>query len=178
MTIKVRRAGTADVSALAELAAITFPLACPPGSTEADQRAFVETVLSLDRFAEYVADPGRTVLVAHDEDDEAPAGYAMLVEGEPTDPDVRAALTIAPTIELSKLYVHPDRHRGGVATALFGASLDDARARGASGMWLGVNQLNARAQAFYARAGFVRVGTKHFQVGARLEDDFVLERAL
>ena len=53
-----------------------------------------------------------------------------------------------------------------------------ARDRGAQGMWLGVNQLNARAQAFYTRSGFAVVGTKHFQVGGRLEDDYVLERPL
>ncbi|GEL96362.1 GNAT family N-acetyltransferase [Cellulomonas composti] len=177
--VTVRRATPADVDALAALAAVTFPLACPPDSTPADQAQFVAAVLSVERFAQYVADEHRTVLLAHDEQGpDAPAGYAMLVAGEPTDPDVQRALTLRPTIELSKLYVHPDRHRGGVASALFAACLEDAGARGAVGMWLGVNQRNSRAQGFYTHAGFVRVGTKHFQVGARLEDDFVLERPL
>jgi len=45
-------------------------------------------------------------------------------------------------------------------------------------MWLGVNQLNARAQRFYAKHGFERVGVKRFLVGDRFEDDFVYERAL
>jgi len=57
-------------------------------------------------------------------------------------------------------------------------SLDEGRARGAAGMWLGVNQLNERAQRFYLRHGFAVVGVKHFLVGARLEDDYVLERSL
>ena len=102
----------------------------------------------------------------------------MLVAGEPTDDDVRAALHLRPTVELSKCYVHPDHHGAGVAGALMSASLDAARARGAHGMWLGVNQHNARAQAFYVRSGFAVVGTKHFTVGARVEDDYVLERPL
>ena len=58
------------------------------------------------------------------------------------------------------------------------ASLDAGRNRGAAGMWLGVNQHNARARAFYERSGFTVVGTKHFTVGARIEDDYVLERPL
>ena len=47
-----------------------------------------------------------------------------------------------------------------------------------TGIWLGVNQQNARAQAFYVRSGFAVVGTKHFTVGTRVEDDYVLERPL
>jgi diamine N-acetyltransferase len=171
----VRPALLEDVPALARLAAITFPLACPPGSTAADQQAFIDAVLSAERFEQYVTDPQRDVLVAVDGD---LLGYTMLIAGEPTDPDVQRALTLAPTIELSKCYVHPDHHGAGTASALMQHSLDGARARGAAGMWLGVNQHNARAQRFYARHGFAVVGVKHFQVGDRLEDDYVLERSL
>lgn len=171
----VRPAEHTDLSALAELAAITFPLACPPGSTAQDQQEFIATVLSAERFAEYLEDPSRTVLVA---EDGVLVGYTMLVAGEPTDEDVRAALHLRPTIELSKCYVHPDHHGAGVAHALMTASLEVARERGAQGMWLGVNQQNARAQAFYTRSGFAVVGTKHFTVGTRIEDDYVLERPL
>lgn len=176
VSVVIRPAQTADVEALARLAALTFPLACPPGSTAADQQEFIDTVLSPERFTGYVADPQRAVLVA--EHEEALVGYTMLVAGEPTDDDVRAALTITPTIELSKCYVHPDHHGAGAASALMAGSLDEGRARGVAGMWLGVNQLNARARRFYERHGFTVVGTKHFQVGGRLEDDYVLERAL
>ncbi|WP_019136237.1 GNAT family N-acetyltransferase [Cellulomonas massiliensis] len=175
-TLAVRPATTDDVPALAELAALTFPLACPPGSTEQDQREFVAAHLSRDRFAQYLADPAREVLVAADG---VPLlGYTMTVAGEPSDADVRAAIRLRPTVELSKCYVHPEQHGRGVAGALMAAVLARAAASGAAGVWLGVNQLNARAQAFYRRSGFEVVGTKHFQVGGRLEDDFVLERAL
>ncbi|MGN8247408.1 N-acetyltransferase family protein [Cellulomonas soli] len=175
--VTVRPATPADLDAVAALAALTFPLACPPGSTRADQQAFITAVLSAERFAGYLADPDRDVLVGVGPDGQ-PLGYTMLVEGEPGDEDVRDSLAIRPTVELSKCYVHPDHHGAGVAGALMAASLDAARDRGAQGMWLGVNQLNARAQAFYTRAGFAVVGTKHFQVGERLEDDYVLERPL
>jgi tRNA (guanine37-N1)-methyltransferase len=172
----VRPAAHTDLDPLAQLAALTFPLACPPGSTAQDQQEFISAVLSVDRFAQYLADPERDVLVAQDGD--ALVGYTMLVAGEPTDDDVRAALHLRPTVELSKCYVHPDHHGAGVAHALMIASLEAARGRGAQGMWLGVNQQNARAQAFYVRSGFAIVGTKHFTVGARIEDDYVLERPL
>ena len=173
----VRLATPEDIPELAELAALTFPLACPPSITPADAAAFVADRLSPGAFAAYLADPAREVLVAADETG-ALVGYTLLVFGEPYDEDAAAAATIRPTVELSKCYVHPDRHGAGTAAALMSASLDLARRLGAAGMWLGVNQHNARAQRFYAKAGFAVVGVKHFTVGRVREDDYVMERPL
>ncbi|WP_263729767.1 GNAT family N-acetyltransferase [Cellulomonas sp. SG140] len=173
----MRTAQVEDAGALAELAAVTFPLACPPGSTAADQQAFLAQHLSAERFAGYAADPSRLLLVADDATGPL-LGYTMLVQATPADPDVLAALTLSPTVELSKCYVHPDHHGSGVSSRLMAATLEAACGTGAAGVWLGVNQLNGRAQRFYARHGFAVVGTKHFRVGSRVEDDYVLERPL
>lgn len=180
MTVTVRPAETADVAALAALAALTFPLACPPHTTEEAKAQFIATVLSPERFHEYVVDGERRVLIAEvaASGEAGIVGYAMVNFGEPGDTDVVAALTLHPTSELSKCYVLPGHHGAGVAAALMGAALDAARRRGAVGIWLGVNEENARAQRFYGKQGFERVGMKHFQVGGRLEDDYVYERAL
>jgi RimJ/RimL family protein N-acetyltransferase len=43
-------------------------------------------------------------------------------------------------------------------------------------MWLGTNHGNRRAQRFYEKSGFERIGTKRFHVGERWEDDYVFER--
>ena len=181
--VRVRSGTVDDADDLAGLAALTFPLACPPHTTEAATSAFIRDVLSPVRFREYLTDPARSLLLAQvvDGPDRAPAalaGYAMLVEGEPVDPDVRAVVTARPTIELSKFYVHPAHHGQGVANALMQVALDVARSGGHVSIWLGVNNENARAQRFYLRNGFAVVGTKHFRVGDRLEDDFVLAPVL
>lgn len=105
-------------------------------------------------------------------------GYSMLVDRPASDPDVAAALTILPATELSKCYVHPDRHGLGAAAELIHASLAEAAASGAAGMWLGVNSQNARAVRFYEKSGFRKVGTKSFTLGTTVEHDFVMERAL
>lgn len=172
----VRRAEASDAAALAELAALTFPLACPPHTSEAAKAAFIATNLSRENFTAYLADPARAIFVA--EEDGALIGYTMLIAGEPTDADVAAAVTLRPSVELSKCYVHPDAHGAGAASALLAASIAHAAEAGAAGMWLGVNQQNARAQRFYGKQGFARVGTKRFLVGDRFEDDFVFERPL
>ncbi|MCX7520746.1 GNAT family N-acetyltransferase [Microbacterium sp. STN6] len=204
MPVTVRDACVADAAALAAVAAATFPLACPPHTTVAAKAQFIATVLSAERFREYIAADDRRVLVAVDGGDmvagdpadggEGAAGgepadgdqhargaivaYAIVVVGEPGDADVAGALRIRPTVELSKFYVLPEHHGAEVARLLMREALAAGLERGAAGMWLGVNQLNERAQRFYAKSGFERVGTKRFLVGDRFEDDFVFERAL
>ena len=137
---------------------------------------FIDEHLTETRFEEYVADAGRAVLLA--EDDGHVVGYAMLVHGDPYDADARAVVKHQPTTELSKIYVLPDAHGGGIARDLLDASIDVAREVGAAGIWLGTNQANERAQRFYQKAGFERIGTKRFWVGDHYEDDFVFELAI
>lgn len=175
-TASVRPAGAEDVPTLAAVAAATFVLACPPSMSAERVQAFVSEVLSPERFTAYLADPDRHVLLA--ERPGAALGYAMLVAGEPGDDDVRAAIRHRPTVELSKIYVLPEAHGSGAAALLMERGLDWARGAGAAGVWLGVNQQNERAQRFYAKSGFERVGTKRFLVGGVHEDDYVMERLL
>jgi ribosomal protein S18 acetylase RimI-like enzyme len=172
----VRRATSADAAELARVAAITFPLACPPSTTEQAKTDFIATVLSRAAFAGYLASPDHILLLAAVDGESA--GYTMLITGEPHDPDVAAALRVRPTIELSKVYVMPEHHGGGVARALMDASLAAAREAGAAGMWLGVNNENVRANRFYDKSGFEIVGMKKFRLGDVDEEDFVRERAL
>lgn len=174
----IRAALPTDAAALAEVAAATFALACPPSTTEEAKAEFIATALSEGAFARYLADPARVLLV-DDPGNGAPlAGYTMLVVAEPADPDVIAAVRVRPTAELSKIYVRQGQHGRGTAGALMTRTLEAARDRGAAGVWLGTNEENARAQAFYAKHAFERVGTKRFRLGDRYEHDFVFERRL
>lgn len=176
MSVSIRIAKADDAALLHAVAAATFALACPPETTQQSIDAFIAKHLSETSFAGYLADPDRRLLIA--EDDGVTAGYTMLVFGEPSDPDVVASLTLRPTAELSKCYVLPGHHGTGLARQLMAASVSLARDSGAAAVWLGVNEHNARANRFYEKNGFSVVGTKHFLVGDRLEDDFVRELVL
>ncbi|MBO0676937.1 GNAT family N-acetyltransferase [Mycolicibacterium sp. S2-37] len=169
---RVRPASPADLPGLADIAARTFPLACPPSADGADVAAFIAENLSQDRFADYLADPDRVVFVA--EQDARILGYAMLIRGEPDDPDVARAVPLRPTMEVSKIYVSPDSHGAGTSAALMSESLQLARDFGYRCVWLGVNQENRRAQRFYAKHGFAVTGTKSFRLGTRVEHDYVM----
>lgn len=176
MGVHVDVAVVADAAALAAVAAQTFPLACPPTTTPDNIAAFVNASLSTARFASYVTDPGHLVLAAREGD--RLVGYAMLIAGTGTDPDVQRAVSALPALEVNKMYALAEYHGGGVAPALIAAAVDHAQALDAASMWLGVNQQNRRAQRFYAKHGFTITGTKRFALGADVEDDYVMVRPL
>lgn len=170
--IRVRTAQSDDLTELAAVAATTFPLACPPSVTADNVAAFIAANLSAERFADYLADPNRLVLVATGKT--RILGYAMLIHGVPDDPDVQRAVPLRPAIEVSKMYTLPDVHGTGVSAALMAESLQ--RGADAACVWLGVNQENLRAQRFYAKSGFRVNGTKTFRLGDSVEHDYVMVR--
>jgi ribosomal protein S18 acetylase RimI-like enzyme len=172
----VRAATPDDAALLHRVGAETFPLACPPHTTAEAIADFIAVNLTETAFAGYLSDSERALFVA--EMDAEPAGYTMVVFGEPGDADAAASVTVRPTAELSKCYVRPGFHGGGIAQALVESSVEAARARGALSLWLGVNQENERANRFYEKQGFARVGTKRFLVGDRYEEDYVRELLL
>ena len=174
MTVEIESATSSRLAELADVAARTFPLACPPSATAEDIAAFVAGNLSPARFGDYLADPDRVLLTATSAG--RIVGYAMMIRGVPDDPDVLRAVTLRPAVELSKMYVLPDSHGVGVSAALMSAALAKAETLAAAGVWLGVNQQNRRAQRFYAKHRFTVCGTKSFRLGTAVEQDYVMVR--
>jgi GNAT superfamily N-acetyltransferase len=78
------------------------------------------------------------------------------------------------SIELWRFYVDHPWHGRGVAAELMAAAKSRGRRRGATTMWLGVWERNERAQAFYRKHGFSRVGRKVFVVGSDPQTDDVM----
>jgi GNAT superfamily N-acetyltransferase len=176
LTLDIQRvaADSVDLTELANVAALTFPLACPPTATPDNIASFVSKNLTSARFGEYLNDPNRAILTARR--DGRIVGYAMLVRGVSEDPGVQRAVEIRPAAERSKLYLLPDCHGSGASAALMERALaatDDWNVRC---VWLGVSKANQRAQRFYAKSGFKINGTRTFQVGDHLENDYVMIR--
>jgi ribosomal protein S18 acetylase RimI-like enzyme len=176
VAIDVAAAAEADLPELADVAARTFPLACPPSVTPENVVAFIDENLSEARLRDYLTDPDRAVLVARDGG--RIVGYVMLIRCVPDDDDVQQAVTLRPAVEVSKMYVLPDSHGAGISAALMTAALQRAIGLDAKCVWLGVNQHNQRAQRFYAKHGFNINGTKTFRLGTGIENDYVMVRPL
>ncbi len=176
----VRRATADDAAEAAWLAALTFPLACPAGTLPADMAAHIAHKLTPAHFRAWATSPEHALLV-HD-DGTRLLGYALLVRGAPGGPAEAGALREAtgreaPYVELSKIYVHPDALGGGVAGTLMRGAVDAAAELGPGlPFWLGTNEANERAQAFYRKSGFEVIGRRTFVVGGVEHDDVVLRR--
>lgn len=70
------------------------------------------------------------------------------------------ARVAADEAEILSLAVAPTARRQGLGAALLAAAMAEARARGATAMFLEVAATNRPALALYARAGFREVGTR------------------
>lgn len=185
----IRQATADDAAALAELAAATFPLACPPVMTKEDISGYIAEHLTEARFSSYIANAERTVMVLEEPnadpgDAHSPhrgqrlVGYSMLVHTPPLDVEVQAALTLRPTSMLSKFYIRADAHGSGLSHQLMNATLSAAAENGSRAVWLSVSEENVRAQKFYAKNDFRTVGGMNFPTGRLVLRDYVLERAV
>ncbi len=99
----------------------------------------------------------------------APIGYALLDKPQLPEVEVRED-----DLELKRIYALSRFQGGGLGRALMATAQDEARRRGAQRLLLGVYAQNQRALAFYARAGFVRLGQRRFSVGGREYEDMIL----
>ncbi len=181
-THTVRPATAQDIPALVDLAAVTFPLACPPTTTREAMDAHIAAKLNGDVIGGWVSSPTHSVLVADAVVAGTLDGYALATYGPCGDPEAAVALDRVgvasdPVHELSKIYVRADAQGNGIAGALMEAAVGATRAaHGDSPVWLGTNDANLRAQAFYRRHGFTQVGTRTFVVGGSRESDVVMLR--
>jgi GNAT superfamily N-acetyltransferase len=162
------RAGTIqDAAALAAFAARTFAETFAADNSVADMQAHVSRAYGVAQQTAELTSPSVITLIA--EADGRLVGYAQLRRG-PAPPCVQPE----ETVELHRFYVDAPAHGTGVAQGLMAAVRDAAGAAGAGHVWLGVWERNARAIRFYAKCGFVDVGSHDFVLGTDRQTDRVM----
>jgi ribosomal protein S18 acetylase RimI-like enzyme len=165
----IRRASSADADLVARIASRTFIETFGPMNTAEDMHAYVAEAFEIGRVRAELEDPASVTLLL--DVDSTPAGYARLHEGvAPHEIDA-----LAP-IELVRLYVDSAHHGSGAGAALMDASLSLARDRARDVMWLGVWERNHRAQKFYTKWGFERIGEQVFRLGSDEQTDWLMAR--
>jgi ribosomal protein S18 acetylase RimI-like enzyme len=166
-----RGAAPDDSDALAVLMRETFVETFGHLYSDADLAAFLAASYTPARQYAELIDPDTETQLAFI--DGRLVGYAQIgVNKLPFDPGPGRAL------ELYRLYVRGEVQGKGVAPMLMDWALTRMRARDAVQALLGVWCENARAQAFYARYGFAKVGTYKFPVGETLDDEWILRASL
>ncbi len=78
--------------------------------------------------------------------------------------------------ELYQLYIRRSHQGLGLGQSLLSLSLDWLATTYPGPVWLGVWSGNEKAQRFYARLGFGKVGDYHFMVGDHADAEFIFRR--
>lgn len=160
-----------DAERLAPFAARTFYDAFAALTNPDDMRLYLAEAFTVERQRAEIADPNCRFFLA--ELDHQLLGYAKLRTGY-----VPSCVTQPAPIELNRMYLDPEWKGRGIADRLMQACLDAARRGGFQTIWLGVWDRNPRARRFYARWGFVEIGTHPFQFGNDPQTDLVAVRSL
>jgi GNAT superfamily N-acetyltransferase len=161
-----------DAARLAEFGARTFRDTFAADNSAEDMERHLASSFSAELQRRELEDPAVDTLVL------AEAGGRWLGFAQLRVNSVSEGVPARGSIELWRFYVDHAWHGRGVAGALMQAAKQRALRRGASTMWLGVWERNARAQAFYRKHGFERVGRKVFVVGSDPQTDDVMLCAL
>jgi len=171
MKITVRRGTIEDAAQLAELAESTFRDAFEADNRAEDIELYLSQSYGVVQQSAELEDAAITTLLAFV--DHLLAGYAQIRPGRPPE-----CVPSPDSLELWRFYVAAPWHGRGVAPALMAAVIDEASARGADTLWLGVWERNQRAQAFYRKSGFSDVGAQVFVLGNDEQTDRVMALSL
>ena len=167
MGVEIRRASEADVSALARVGAALFEQTYG-GSIPPDEMAsHLEQDFGEEIQLRELRDPNISSFLV--EEKGQVVGFAQLRRAP-----LPAAASAVAEVELWRIYLDRRLHGRGIARRLLAELGVQARAMGATGVWLAVWEKNARAISFYQKHGFEHVGRQDFHVGGEVHCDLVL----
>ena len=177
--LEVRLAQLEDTVAVSELAARTFPDACPANLPQDAIEEHIATQLSADVFDALISEPQRHRLFVA-EVWGGLVGYVLTHIGSEALPAdlVRPGRVEEGSAYLSKCYVDAAWRGSGIADVLLERAVADAGQAGHRAIVLGTNRGNKAAQAFYKRHGFRKRSTRTFDVGGVTNYDVVMVRDL
>lgn len=159
--ITIRPATLKDVKQLAEIAKLTFPLACPPTAQEKNLTPYINKNLNEGVFENYINNKKDYLLIA--QIDHRIAGFGLLQ-------DIHSDET-----ELSRLYLLPDYHGLGIGTQIANKLIQFATEKEISYLTLCVYKHNNKAKNLYENLGFVYKEEYKFIMGDEIHDDKIFE---
>lgn len=173
--ISIRQATLQDLHTLCELGKQTFSEAFAADNAPTDMAAYLTQVFSPVVIQRQLQDPDSIFFLAELNTSPTPhsIGYAHLIE-KSSGPHIIARRPI----ELSRLYVMQTEIGKGYGAQLMQACINHAATHGFDPLWLGVWEHNVKAQKFYDRWGFQKVGSQSFILGTDVQLDYVLIRSV
>ncbi len=170
--LQIRRCDAADAPALALVGQCTFLDTYADVLPGAAIIAHCAKAHSREQYAQWLSDSAFQLWLV-EAPDGAPVGFMVL-----SPPDLPLADLGAGDLEIKRIYLLTRFQGGGVGKRLIDEAVRHAAERKASRLLLGVYGNNLAAIGFYERCGFTKVGTRTFNVGGNLYDDFIMGRNL
>ena len=170
--LHIRRCSGADAAALALVGQCTFLDTYADVLPGAAIIAHCAKAHSLQQYAEWLADPAFQHWLA-EAPGGAPVGFMVVAA-----PDLPLADLDAGDLEIKRIYLLSKFQGAGLGKRLIDEAVRHASERKATRLLLGVYGKNLAAIGFYERCGFTKVGTRTFNVGGNLYDDFIMGRVL
>ncbi|MEP6901676.1 MAG: GNAT family N-acetyltransferase [Actinomycetota bacterium] len=169
--IKIRQGTAADAKLISVLGTVSFYEAYFEQDDAHDLANYIQESFELEKIRAEIEDTKTTFFIIYS--DEKAVGYAKLCEDSKV-----YCIESENSIELRRIYTIERVYGTGIGESLLKYCLATARARGFEILWLGVWEENIRAQKFYAKHGFTRVGEISFPYGETVGINFVLEKVL
>jgi ribosomal protein S18 acetylase RimI-like enzyme len=170
--IQIRRCTSADAAALALIGQCTFLETYADVLPGGAIIAHCANAHSLALYTQWLADPAYQMWLA-EAPGGAPVGFMVVAP-----PDLPLDGVSEQDAEIKRIYLLSKFQGGGVGKRFIDEALLHAPERRATRLLLGVYAKNLAAIGFYERSGFTKVGTRTFNVGGNLYDDFIMGRAL
>ncbi|PJK02782.1 GNAT family N-acetyltransferase [Lysobacteraceae bacterium NML75-0749] len=171
MSLQIRRASSADAEVLAALSCTTFSETFGHLYAAADLAEFLASTYTAEKYRDALDEAGCAAWIAEDAQGQA-QGYALAGPcGLPHE------AVLSGDMELKRLYVLASHQGTGWGQQLFAEAERWMWRNGPEAIWLGVWSQNHRAQRFYQRQGFERVGQYLFPVGQARDLEYILRKA-
>jgi ribosomal protein S18 acetylase RimI-like enzyme len=171
VTPKIRLAAAADANLLSVLAAATFYEAYFEQDNSENLAGYIIDAFNIPQMETELNDPNATFFIA--ELNDRAVGYAKLREGTTAE-----GVEHEKGIEINRIYVLEKVQGKKVGLSLIEKCFEAAIEKGFEIIWLGVWEENLKAQRFYAKLGFEKVGKLFFEYGDEVGTNFVLKRNL
>lgn len=168
-TFSFRPASLTDLDVLLPLAEHTFRAAFEHLNDPADFNAYCREAFRRPRFEQEMSHPESAFWLAYWEGQVA-AYLKLNFDRNPPE------LAGEKTVNVERLYVHPQMQGRRVGERLLEFSYQVAQQRGADWVWLTVWQENPAAVRFYERHDYEKCGTKVFQLGDDAQTDWLMRK--
>jgi diamine N-acetyltransferase len=166
MNIHYRHATADDIPMIARLGADTFVDTFGHLYSTDDLNSFLHEVHSIQGVTKVFESDTHAYHLAFDND--TAIGYCKIGACE-----LPIAKTLRNYAELKQLYIQKKYFGLGISQYLMNWAMTEIRAREYDDVYLSVWSENLRAQAFYCKYGFAKIGDYKFKVGNQYDHEFI-----